>query len=146
MASAALAAGILGAVAFGVFWPVDAGSHLASKGPPAADPEGVHGRQVLPLQQYALIWQRPLRNPLYDPSPVAAKLTPEPQLKGRLAGTVVEPGFTYAFFNTADGRIVRLRVGDKIEGAEVKSIADGSVTVLFAGDTLTLTVERKETR
>lgn len=92
------------------------------------------------LDRYALIWQRELRKPIFDAPPAAA--ASRPQLALKLLGTVVEPGYTYGMFTTAKGEQQLVGVGQRIDGAEVKSIEDGSVTVLFGGETLTLKVEK----
>jgi type II secretory pathway component PulC len=101
-----------------------------------------------PLDHYAVIWQRPLRRPLYDPKPVVeikAK-APEPMLAIRLRGTVIEEGFSYAILTDAKGKVVLARVGRTVGGAQIKSISDGSVQVLFAGKLRTLKIQKPKSR
>ena len=95
------------------------------------------------LAGYAVIYGRPLRKPLFDPEPVtiAKAKAPEPKFTAVLAGTIVEPGFTRALFRTRGGQEQFLAVGQKIDGAEVLEIIDGSATVNFHGKQLTLKAE-----
>lgn len=104
-----------------------------------------------PLAWYAVIHGRDLRKPLYDPKPIVIvkpppKPKPKPKLTVRLMGTAVEPGFTYGLFRTKSGKDSLVSVGESIEGAEVVSIADGSATVRFHGEMITLRVQKKGPR
>jgi hypothetical protein len=145
-AGAVLAASIVGVAAFSLFWPVGVDAWQAAPTPEAAEGAGSTLQQVPPLPRYAAIWQRDLRRPLYDEAPPAVAPRPRPALRARLIGTAVEPGFACAFFATGKGKTVTRGVGETVEGAEIKSISDGSVTLLFAGEQLTLNVEKKEGR
>jgi len=145
-----LAAGLFGASAvaaalWAVFWPVEAGAPelLASASGRAVAEESPEIRR--PLEDYAVIWQREVRAKLYEQTVITppAPPPPRPKLDLKLAGTMVEPGFTCATFIDAAGKTHLKRAGETIAGARVKSISDGSVTVIFAGTELTLKVERK---
>ena len=145
LASIALAALVVLAAVRLALWPVRIGATNPQAAPSRDVEASGAGNEAHPLEHYAVTWQRDLRRPLYDPPPIVAPKRARPELKIRLTGTVVEPGFTYALFATGDGKTVLARVGQKVEGAEVKSISDASVTVLFAGEMLKLKVQKKET-
>ena len=101
---------------------------------------------ILPLDAYAVIHRRNLRAPLYDPKVVIKKKAPpkKPRFRARLVGAVVEPGFTYGIFRTDSGRDKLVSVGDTVEGAELTAIAEGSATLKFHGELITLQVPKKE--
>ncbi len=99
-----------------------------------------------PLADYAVIYQRDLLRPLYDPKPVV-KVTPKPQppkLPVTLVGTVLEPGFSYGMFKTRDGRTKFVRVGQAVEGAELLAITDNEATVKFGGREIVLKVQKTQ--
>ena len=102
-----------------------------------------------PLDHYAVIWQRELRAPLFDPPPQVVAAAPKPRLTVRLLGTVVEPGgppgesgASYAMLATASGGVLLRKVGDTVDQVEIVGIGDGEVAILFAGERQTLTVEK----
>ena len=97
--------------------------------------------QTLPLREFAVIYERDLRKPLFDAPPARPIEAPPPKLAARLIGTAVEPGFTYGLFKGKDGQTHLVEVGQKIDGAEVLQIAEGTATVLFEGERLQLKVE-----
>ena len=100
-----------------------------------------------PLADYQVVWQRNLLAPLFDPTPeAAAKAAPPPKLPVTLLGTVVEPGHTYGMFRDKEGRTRFVRVGQSVDGAEVRAITADGATVLFAGREMTLKVETKDGR
>jgi hypothetical protein len=92
------------------------------------------------LTSYASIYTRPLRKPLYDPTPgavvVAAKA--EPKFTGVLTGTIIEPGFTFATFRVPNGEEKVVPVGQSVEGAEVLAITQGEVRIRFHDKEITL--------
>ena len=96
---------------------------------------------------YAMIYQRDVRRPLYDPPPVrVAKPTPrQPKLTIQLTGTVIEPGSAMGLFRTSDSRHKFAGVGDIVEGAEVLSVVEGRASVKFEGRMFTLDVPKKGT-
>ncbi len=98
-------------------------------------------REAGPLVSYASIYTRPLRKPLYDPTPravVAAKKA-EPKFPGVLTGTIIEPGFTFATFRVPGGDEKVVPVGQTVEGAEVLAIIQGEVRIRFHDKEITLT-------
>lgn len=108
---------------------------------PNDDPAGTaRDDRLPPLAKYAAVYARDLRKPLYDPEPVekVEESEPTPPLRIELTGTVVEPGYTYAFFRTRSEPAAMANVGDTVDGAEVVEIASDSVTVRWHGDLKTL--------
>jgi hypothetical protein len=74
---------------------------------------------------------------------VLAKPTPPPQLE--LVGTMVNPGQTARAFvrSKAASKLITVQEGKEIDGAIVKSIADGQVTLEFAGKEFVIRTARK---
>jgi len=129
-----------------ILWPVGTASEGEHEPPQQSiDVEGTDD-PTHPLSYYSVIWQRDLRGPLWDPPPRPVAQRPKPTLAVTLTGTIVEPGFTYATFTLNDGSTVLRRVGQEVAGAEIKTIVDGEVRVLFAGEYLTLELKRKKER
>jgi len=117
--------------------PPAAAEATADAAPPAARP----------LADYQVVWQRNLLAPLFDPAPeAAARAAPPPKPPVTLLGTVVEPGHTYGMFRDKEGRTKFVRVGQSVDGVEVKAITADGATVLFAGREVTLKVEAKDGR
>ena len=87
-----------------------------------------------------------LRKPLYDvpppPPAVAAPPPPPPPLNVKLAGTVVEEGYSRAILVNPEGRTEFKRIGERSGDAEVLQIQPGKVTVRYHGEPIELTVER----
>lgn len=97
-----------------------------------------------PPEEYAAIYSRDLRKPVFDikpPDPIKVE-PPKPKFKATLTGTVLEPGFTYALFRTSSGDDKLVSVGQSIEDAEVTAIESETVTLNFHGDVLKLTVKK----
>lgn len=141
---AALAAALAASVAALALTPLDAGTPgAASVESPVADNNAVEPA-ARPLKDYEIVWKRNLLAPLYDAAPVVAVKAPAPppKLPVTLLGTVVEPGHTYGMFRDKDGRTKFVRVGQSIDGAEVKTITGDGATVLFAGREITLKAEK----
>lgn len=101
--------------------------------------------QVGPPELYAVIYERNIRKLLFDPKPIKPVKVepPKPKLTIRLIGTAVEPGFTYGLFQTKSGESKLVSVGQKIDGAEVTAVGEGTATVKFHGELITLKVEPK---
>lgn len=95
------------------------------------------------LTDYAVLWQRDLLRPLYDPKPVEVvkKEPPPPKLEVTLEGTAVEPGFTYGLFKVKGGDIKFVSPGQSVGGAEVLAIGNGEARLLFHGREITLKVK-----
>lgn len=103
------------------------------------------GGRVGPHDLYAVIYERDIRKPLFDLKPIEPVNVepPKPELAVRLIGTAVEPGFTYGLFRTESGESKLVSVGQKIGGAEVTTVGEGTATVKFHGELITLKVEPK---
>lgn len=102
---------------------------------------GLQGH-TLPLEDYTVICKRPLRRPLYDPKPQPEPEPEKPKLNLTLLGTAVEPGFTYAMFQTSGREQKLVTVGQTIEGAELQAVRNGEADLLFHGETVTLKMEK----
>ena len=139
--NAVLAAAVSLAAAV-MIWPLDEAAPSASWEEPAAITRTA-GTQIEPMSKYAAIHRRDLRKPLFDVVPTtSAKTRTLPPLKVRLTGTAVEEGFSLAMFHTASGELKMVGVGESIEGAEVISITDRSVTLRYGERPVTLTIEK----
>lgn len=143
--AAVLAAATAASAAAMALWPMNmTGSGGASAGSPTTLPADAEGEGDRRLDHYAVLWQRPLRGPLYDPPPVVVVKVPppEPKFEYKLTGAVVEEGFSFATFADGRGKTVLRRVGQAIGEAEVKSISADSAEVLLAGKLLTVPLEK----
>jgi len=100
----------------------------------------------LPLSAYAVIWNKNLQQPLYDPKPAVVAEKPPPKPALTVVGTVIEEGFTYALVKTQGGQVKMARVGQTVDGAEVLVVTADSVTVRFAGQEHVLKVEKERKR
>jgi len=101
---------------------------------------------VKPLSSYAAIYSRDVRQPLYDPEPkrVVKVKKPEPTLRLKVTGTVVETGASYAFLRTARGEDRMASVGEVIDDATLLAITPEGVTVRFHGREIELTMDEKQ--
>ncbi len=122
-------------------------------GPDGGDRPSAAGSAAIaarpPLAHFAIIYERSLRKPLFDappPTPLAAPPPPAPKLTVTLTGTVIEPGNTYALFKDQGESVKLVGVGETIAGAEVLQITEGSATVRFNGQEMTLTVAKPKER
>jgi len=86
---------------------------LAQPGSFAASTAGPSTRRaseessVPTLRSFQPHWSLDLRRPLYDPPPAVkaeAPKPPPPPLAVKLAGTVIEPGYSRALLTVADGK------------------------------------------
>jgi hypothetical protein len=100
--------------------------------------------KVGPLSRYAVVYARDLRKPLFDAPVKEEAKKPKRKLTVTLVGTAVDPGSTYAFFSDAGGKVTMVGVGQKIDGAEVTAVTEGSATLNLDGDPVTLTVAKKD--
>lgn len=94
------------------------------------------------LSEYACIYQRSLRKPLFDvvAAPLAVVAPPKPPMTVTAVGTVMEPGFTYAMLRDKGGKVRYAAVGEEVDGVKVLVIGESGVTVEFAGDRIELSV------
>lgn len=78
------------------------------------------------LSELAVIWQRDLRQPLFDPQPQSPPAPPpERPVAIELLGTVVEARQRYGLFRLSDRRTVIRPVGGDVEGYSVVGIERG---------------------
>jgi len=99
--------------------------------------------EASPLSAYAVIYERDLQRPLFDPKPVAPKKKPPPKPTVTLVGTVIAPNGARAVLKTNAGRIKMATVGQTVDGAEVLEVTADSATIRFAGHTHTLAIQKK---
>ena len=95
-----------------------------------------------PLESYSAVWQRSLRNPLFDAPPPkeAAKPPPSPP-NVRLVFTAVEPGAGMATFRTAAGELRTVSIGESIDGAVLLEVTQNSAILQVSGEKVTMTRE-----
>ena len=98
-------------------------------------------RAAVPLEGYAVIWQRDLQRLLYDPKQAVPA---PPKLNVQLLGTATDPSFTYAIFRTASGDSKLVRIGQEIDGATVVEVTADSATLRQGDRQFHLSVVRKE--
>lgn len=136
----ALAGGLAATVALALAMPLDEPPSAGTAGKtPSTAPATI--QKLRPRSDYAVIYQKSLRPPLYD---AAASAAPTPQLNLKLIGTMLEPDFTRGLFVTASGEQKLVAVGESVDGAEVLAVKDGSATVKYAGQEIVLKVQKKE--
>jgi hypothetical protein len=131
VASYVAAVGALGMLAW-LAWPR----------PPWVPPE-CHVRQVAiaekspdrrsDLEALAVIWQRDLRRPLFDPAPAPTERPAEPSLAIRLLGTAVEADRRYGLFRLSNNHTTVRPVGSDVDGFEVVSIERGRARLRAGG-------------
>ncbi len=81
-------------------------------------------------------WDRPLRNPLYDPAPVSPP--PPPPLRFELLGTLVQGEQRSALIQTSQGQKL-IRVGEIQDDARIIRIEPDQVTIEYHGQEQVLT-------
>jgi hypothetical protein len=95
----------------------------------------------------ATVASRPLREKapavVATPPPAVPKPPPAPQLE--LVGTMVNSGQTARAFirSKAAGKLITVQPGKEIDGAVVKTIVDGEVTLEFGGHEFVIRTSRK---
>ena len=142
-----LLAGVLACATVAILVPVDVSGRRGGSGVGGSVELGMEEAPVEPLSSFAVIYERPLRKPLYDPAPVveaAPPPKPKPKPTFTLIGTVVEPGFTYGMFRTNKGETKLVEIGESIGGAEVTAVTEAGATVLMDGESIEMTVKEKE--
>lgn len=148
LATALLAVGVITVIVWTVM--LDAPQLLQT---PTADTQTQSGEsdtqssdlKPLTLADFGISLDRPWRQPLTDAPTVVVKSDP-PRLKLKLVGTMLEPSPTgpplaMAMVLSSDGKLVTLRVGDKLEQATITAIEDGRVTVNYFDNTQVLTLD-----
>jgi general secretion pathway protein N len=108
---------LLAGIGRGVHWDAP---RLQASLPPAGNPSELP--RPVPLQQFSLVWQKPLFSP--DRKPIARVANGGSSLGDLdLTGIILTPGLHMAFLHDKNGdRQVRLREGE--------SLPDGSVTLV----------------
>lgn len=129
-----LLAAVAAAASFPLAMPVE--SYSPELPPPPSGSSNAL-RQDDGAKDYTVIYQRPLRNPLYD-RVIQEKPKPKPKFTAQLIGTATDPGFTYALFRTQRGEDKLISPGQSIAGATVLEVREGEVTIEFGGERLTL--------
>ena len=124
--------------------PLDGAAPPQESARTAQGSAGPQVRRPDPPSAYALIYQRDIRSPLVETNAPTPAPTPPPKLNVTLMGTAVDPGYTCGMFRMPNGETRTVQVGGKIDEAEVVEIKEGMAVVKFAGQTLTLTVDKKE--
>lgn len=123
---ARIAAGLTVCLAIGVmtrsFWP------RPMWNPPEITPSGAreespHPMIFEPIEAFAVLWQRDLRQPLNDPPPVA-QAAPA-QFTVQLVGTLADLTQPVAVFGLADGRTIARRVGEQVDRYTLAEIGRG---------------------
>ena len=141
MLNMALAGGVVATVALALAMPLEGPSPTGTGGKAPSTAPAAAVQKLRSRSDYAVIYQKSLRQPLYD---AAASAAPTPQLNLKLIGTMLEPDFTRGLFVTGSGEQKLVAVGESVDGAEVLAIKDGAVTVNYAGQQVVLTVQKKE--
>lgn len=140
MGNCLLGALALALVGLGLILPLDIPKALPSTQPATASAPVARGEPR--ADYYSVIWQRDLCGPLFDTVAGAAK----PRFAARLVGTAIEPGYERGIFLTSKNETVFVGVGEKLEGAEIVSLAEGTATVTFNGEKLILTAQTQESK
>jgi len=142
-AAALLALASAGAGAGFVLWPLEPLASASGPAAAAADAPEETSSDASPLSAYAVIYERDLQRPLFDPKPVAPKKKPPPEPTVTLVGTVIAPGAARAVLKTKGGQIKMATIGQTVDGAEVLEVTVDSATIRFAGHTHTLAIQKK---
>ena len=137
--NAALVAGVLGCVCLALLLPPAVNSSEPGIPDRARTAGEKNSTKLGPPDAYAVIYQRDLRKPLFDPKPVVVSKPPpkKPKFNAELLGAVEEPGFSYGIFRTG-GRDKLVSVGGTVAGAKLLAIGPGSARLKFNGELITL--------
>jgi hypothetical protein len=108
---------------------------------------------ILGSDNFASLWERPLRRPLFDPPPppprVAERKVPPP-IRAHLLATMIEPENSTAILRLASGEVVFRKVGQSLgtdePNAKIARIEAGSVSVSRDGDETRLLVDGQKSR
>jgi hypothetical protein len=146
-ANASLAVALIACLAWAIL-PANVDISPQTGGLSTAPAGPMRAESPLSANDYSIIYQIDLRQPLVDPPPAAAPAPTQAQVTVpvRLVGTVVEPGFSYAMLRNSAGEVKTVGVGESVDGVEVVSIVPGSAVVRYSGQTATLKVEVEENK
>lgn len=112
-------------------------------------------RSIEPLSpnNFASLWERPLRRPLFDPPPPPPKVAEKkvlPPIRAHLLATMIEAENSMAVLRLASGEVVFRKVGQPLgtdePHAKIARIAAGSVSVSRDGDETRLLVDGQKSR
>lgn len=99
---------------------------------------------IRPLSGYAPLWDRDLRQPLFESTATVEPAPAAPPELPVLVGTIVEPGRRFAHLRTPDGRTLVRPVNARIESYEVMAIESGRVQLRHGSDAYWISVPRPE--
>ena len=104
--------------------------------PPTSKPTAIAEESSKPLEWYAVIWQRDLRQPPVPPKTDAEQQTPEPPPVPlpKLLGTFVEQDDRWAHFVTDDGKTRICKLNDAIAAFRVLAIEPGRAQLANGAD------------
>jgi hypothetical protein len=99
---------------------------------------------------FAQLWDRPLRRELYDPPPPKPLVKQLPPLRVELLGTILEAANSMAIVRSEQGRIEYKRAGDSVgpadSPAQLVEIGADSIVVVRADERVTLKVSESRRR
>jgi hypothetical protein len=114
-------------------------------GSAAARPDGI---RELTCQDFAKLYQRPLRRPLYDPPPPKPVVQQPPALRVELLGTILEEANSMAIVRSEKGDVQYKGVGDAVgpagATANIVEIGSNSIIVEREKQRITLNVQSKD--
>jgi hypothetical protein len=108
------------------------------------------GRPEPTREDFAKLWQRPLRRPLYDPPPPKPVVRALPPLQVEVLGTIIEGQNSMAMVRSERGNVEYKRVGDTLgptdSPASVLEIGSDAIVVERGEERVTLRVKSGELR
>lgn len=113
---------------------------------PAQENTAISEAQTIrPLSGYAPLWERNLRQPLFESTATAEPAPAAPPELPVLVGTIVEPGRRFAHLRTPEGRTLVKPVSAVVESYEVIAIESGRVQLRRGSNEYWISVPRPET-
>lgn len=125
--------------------PTNAAPRAATTRVPSAS-----GERAPTREDFAQLWDRPLRRALYDPPPPKAVVRELPPLNVELLGTIIEAENSMAIVRTEQGRVEYKRVGESIgptdSPASVVEIGPEEIVVERSAERISLHVRTTDLR